>query len=419
MSTKRRTVLAAAGGLAASGAVGAAGGGTAQAASRTGAATGTTGERDSVPNPGDRGHSRAAGRAQPGKLPVREHFGTLDDGTVVERWTVENGGLRLCALSYGGIVQSLDVPDRLGRRVNVSLGFADLASYVADSPYFGALIGRYGNRIAKGQFTLDGKHHRLPVNDGPNSLHGGKKGFDKHVWHVEPFARDNGECGLTLTRTSPDGEQGYPGTLHVRVDYALTAQGDFRLDYEAVTDAPTVVNLTNHNYFNLAGEGSGDIYGHELTLVASRCTPVDKTLIPTGELADVAGTPLDFRRPKPIGRDLRRPHRQILYGLGYDLNYVLDKGSTRHPEHAATVVEPRSGRTMRVATTHPGVQFYSGNQLESSYAGTSGVVYRQGDGFAMETQHFPDSPNQPDFPSTVLRPGETYHHSTVYSFDTH
>jgi aldose 1-epimerase len=415
MSTKRRTLLAAAGGLAATGAVGAADGGTAQAASRTAAAT--TRERDDVPNRDSQAQgNRARSRPDSGKQPVKEHFGTLDDGTPVDRWTVENGGLRLRALSYGGIVQSLDVPDRHGRRANISLGFADLASYVADSPYFGALIGRYGNRIAKGRFTLDGKHYRLPVNDGPNSLHGGKKGFDKHVWHVEGFAHDDGECGLTLTRTSPDGEQGYPGTLRVRVDYTLTAHGDFRLDYEATTDAPTVLNLTNHTYFNLAGEGSGDIYGHELTLAASRYTPVDKTLIPTGESAEVDGTPFDFRRPKAIGRDLRRPHRQILYGLGYDLNFVLDKGSTPRPEHAATVVEPHSGRTMRVATTHPGVQFYSGNQLKSTFAGTAGAVYRQGDGFAMETQHFPDSPNRPDFPSTVLRPGENYRHSTVYSF---
>ena len=349
--------------------------------------------------------------------PSREDFGTLEDGTAVERWTVENGGVRLKALSYGGIVQSLEVPDRRGRLANISLGFEDLESYVADSPYFGALIGRYGNRIARGKFTLDGKEHQLPVNDGPNSLHGGTKGFDKRVWKVEPFSGD-GECGLTFTRTSKDGEEGYPGALTVRVDYTVTARGAFRIDYEATTDAPTVVNLTNHTYFNLAGEGSGDIYGHSLQVAASRYTPVDKTLIPTGELAEVARTPFDFRRGKAIGEDLRVPHEQILYGLGFDHNFVLDKGSTRRPEHAITVTEPRSGRTMRVATTEPGVQFYSGNQLGSTFAGTSGAVYRQGDGFAMETQHFPDSPNQPGFPSTVLRPGETYRSSTAYEFGT-
>ncbi|WP_208867385.1 aldose epimerase family protein [Streptomyces himastatinicus] len=348
---------------------------------------------------------------------VKEHFGTLADGTKVDRWTIENGRTRLSVLSYGGVVQTLEIPDRHGHRANVSLGFADLDAYVASSPYFGALIGRYGNRIARGTFTLDGKAYQLPVNDGPNSLHGGDKGFDKRVWTVEPF-RKGPDVGLTLRRVSPDGEMGYPGALTVRVDYTLTAAGDFRIDYEATTDKATVVNLTNHTYYNLAGEGSGSIYDHRLQIAASRYTPVDKTLIPTGELAKVAGTPFDFRRAKEIGRDIREAHQQVLYGQGIDHNFALDKGLTRRPEHIVTVTEPESGRVMKIATTEPGVQFYTGNFLTGTFAGTSGQVYRQGDGFCLETQHFPDSPNQPSFPSTVLRPGDTYRSTTVHSFST-
>ncbi|QLH21527.1 aldose epimerase family protein [Streptomyces sp. Rer75] len=348
---------------------------------------------------------------------VKEHFGTLADGTKVDRWTIENGRTRLGVLSYGGVVQTLEIPDRHGRRANVSLGFADLDSYVASSPYFGALIGRYGNRIARGTFTLDGTKYQLPVNDGPNSLHGGDKGFDKRVWTVAPF-RKGADVGLTLRRVSPDGEMGYPGALTVRVDYTLTAAGDFRIDYEATTDKATVVNLTNHTYYNLAGEGSGSIYDHRLQIAASRYTPVDKTLIPTGELAKVAGTPFDFRRAKEIGRDIREAHQQVLYGQGIDHNFALDKGLTRRPEHIVTVTEPESGRVMKIATTEPGVQFYTGNFLTGTFAGTSGQVYRQGDGFCLETQHFPDSPNQPAFPTTVLRPGATYRSTTVHSFST-
>ncbi|MGW7617172.1 aldose epimerase family protein [Streptomyces antimycoticus] len=362
-------------------------------------------------------HAKSGGDSAGEGGAVKEHFGTLTDGTDVDRWTIENGRIRLRVLSYGGIVQSLEIPDRHGRRANVSLGFDDLDSYVANSPYFGALIGRYGNRIARGTFTLDGKKYQLPINDGPNSLHGGDKGFDKHVWSVEAF-RKGADVGLTLRRVSPDGEMGYPGTLTVRVDYTLTAEGDFRIDYEATTDKATVVNLTNHTYYNLAGEGSGSIYNHRLEIDAARYTPVDKTLIPTGELARVAGTPFDFRRAKEIGRDIREAHQQVLYGQGIDHNFVLDKGITSRPEHFLTVTEPESGRVMKIATTEPGVQFYTGNFLTGTFAGTSGKVYRQGDAFALETQHFPDSPNQPSFPSTVLRPGQTYRSTTVHSFST-
>ncbi|WP_262704091.1 MULTISPECIES: aldose epimerase family protein [Streptomyces] len=388
MTTSRRTVItAAAAGLAASAATT----GTAHAA----------------------GGGDSAGKGDA----VKEHFGTLADGTRVDRWTIENGRTRLRVLSYGGIVQALEIPDRHGRRANVSLGFDDLDSYVADSPYFGALIGRYGNRIARGTFTLDGKKYQLPINDGPNSLHGGDKGFDKRVWSVEPF-RKGADVGGTHPPVSPPSEMGEPRGLTVRVDYTLTAAGDFRIDYEATTDKATVVNLTNHTYYNLAGEGSGSVYDHRLEIAASRYTPVDKTLIPTGELARVAGTPFDFRRAKEIGRDIREAHQQVLYGQGIDHNFVLDKGITSRPEHFLTVTEPESGRVMRIATTEPGVQFYTGNFLTGTFAGTSGRVYRQGDAFALETQHFPDSPNQPSFPSTVLRPGQTYRSTTVHSFST-
>ncbi|MFE4616808.1 aldose epimerase family protein [Streptomyces sp. NPDC056747] len=357
----------------------------------------------------------AGGADRPGGKPAKELFGTLSDGTPVHRWTVAAGGTRLRVLSYGGIVQSLEIPDRRGRYANVSLGFDNLEDYVAGSPYFGAVIGRYGNRIAGGAFTLDGSTYRLPVNDDPNSLHGGDKGFDKRVWDVEPYAQGP-DTGLTLRYVSPDGEMGYPGTLRVRVDYVLTPRGDFRIDYKATTDRATVVNLTNHTYFNLAGEGSGSILDHTLRIAASRYTPVDSTLIPTGGLARVAHTPFDFRSGKPIGRDIREAHPQVLFGRGYDHNFVLDKGLTDTPQHVATVTEPVHGRVMEIATTEPGMQFYSGNFLDATLEGASGKVYRQGDGFCLETQHFPDSPNQPSFPSTVLRPGRTYRSTTVHSF---
>ncbi|QIP87935.1 galactose mutarotase [Streptomyces sp. Tu 2975] len=393
MTTSRRTVLTAAVGAAAT---------AATAATTPTAAAGTT----TAPR-GTRGT----------RGPVRQRFGSLADGTGVDLWTLENDGIRLRVLSYGGIVQGLEVPDRRGRWANVSLGFDNLDDYVAKSPYFGAVIGRYGNRIAGGRFTLDGTTYRLPVNDGPNSLHGGDRGFDKRVWDVEPFRRD-ADTGLTLRRVSPDGEMGYPGTLTVRVDYTLTARGEFRVDYEATTDRATVVNLTNHTYFNLAGEGSGTVHDHRLRIDASRYTPVDATLIPTGALARVARTPFDFRLGKPIGEDLRQGHEQILVGQGYDHNFVLDKGITGQPRKAVTVTEPTSGRVMTIATTEPGLQFYSGNFLDGTLKGTSGRVYRQGDGFCLETQHFPDSPNQPGFPTTALRPGRTYRSSTVHSFGT-
>lgn len=362
---------------------------------------------------GGTAHASSKGRG----WPVRKPFGRLADGTRVDRWTLENGGTRMGVLSYGGIVHSLEVPDRRGRYANISLGLRTLEEYVDSSPYFGALIGRYGNRIGEGTFTLDGTRYQLSVNDGDNSLHGGERGFDKRVWDVEPFTRGS-DVGLHLYYTSADGEMGYPGTLRTKVTYTLTRHGDWRVDYEAVTDRPTVVNLTSHVYWNLAGEGSGSIMDHELSIAASRYTPVDAGLIPTGELAKAAGTPFDFRRAKPVGRDIRTAHQQLLYGQGFDHNWVLDKGVTARPEHAATLRDPGSGRTLRIATNEPGLQFYSGNFLDGTLVGSGGRVYRQGDGLCLETQHFPDSPNRPAFPSTVLRPGETYRTTTVHTFGT-
>ncbi|MFJ8542046.1 aldose epimerase family protein [Streptomyces sp. NPDC093586] len=351
-----------------------------------------------------------------GRKPVKELFGRLADGTKVYRWSLENGGTRMKVLSYGGIVQSLEIPDRRGRYANVSLGFDNLDDYVTRSPHFGALIGRFGNRIAKGRFTLDGKQYQLNVNDGENSLHGGALGFDYRVWDVEPFTRGT-DVGLVLHYTSVDGEMGYPGTLKATVTYTLTRRGEWRIDYEATTDKATVVNLTSHVYWNLAGEGSGTIEDHELSIAASRFTPTDAGLIPTGELAKVAGTPFDFRRAKPIGRDIRDGHPQLVTAKGFDHNWVLDKGITARPEHIATLRDGASGRTLRIATDQPGLQFYSGNFLDGTLTGPGGSVYRQGDALCLETQHFPDSPNKPSFPSTVLRPGQTYRTTTVHSFD--
>jgi aldose 1-epimerase len=384
MELNRRTVIA---GAAAAGiAAGALGTGTAQAASG-------------------------------GKKPVKELFGTLADGSKVYRWSLENGGTRLKVLSWGGVVQSLELPDRHGKYANVSLGFDNIADYVAKTPYFGALIGRYGNRIAKGQFTLDGKSYQLSVNDGVNSLHGGTQGFDKHIWNVEGFTSGS-DVGLHLYYTSVDGEMGYPGTLKVKVTYTLNKHGDWRIDYEATTDKATVVNLTSHVYWNLAGEGSGTIENHRLTIPAARYTPTDSGLIPTGELAKVSGTPFDFRKTKSIGRDIRAAHVQQVQAKGYDHNWALDKGITAKPEHAATLHDPHSGRTLKIATDQPGLQFYSGNFLDGTLTGTGGHTYRQGDALCLETQHFPDSPNHASFPSTVLRPGQTYKTSTIHTFSS-
>jgi aldose 1-epimerase len=346
----------------------------------------------------------------------KEAFGTLADGTAVERYTMTNAsGMEVSFLTYGGIVTAIRVPDRAGKRDNVVLGFAKLEDYVAQNPYFGTITGRYANRIAQARFAIEGREYRLAANNGPNALHGGKAGFDKKVWRAEEVRSAEG-VAVTLSYTSPDGEEGYPGRLDARVTYTLTDADELKIDYHATTDKPTVVNLTNHSYFNLAGDGAGDVLGHELQLAASAYTPVDATLIPTGEVAKVAGTPFDFQTAKPIGRDIRTSDEQIVRGRGYDHNFVLDKPQAGALSLAARVREPRSGRVLEVHTTEPGVQLYTGNFLDATLVGAAGKVYRQGDGFCLETQHFPDSPNQPSFPSTLLRPGEEYKSTTVFRF---
>ncbi|WP_433185729.1 aldose epimerase family protein [Actinoallomurus sp. CA-150999] len=344
----------------------------------------------------------------------KDLFGTLSDGTKVWRYTLSSNAISVKIITYGGIVQRVDAPDRHGHRTNVVLGFPKLDDYVAKNnpgPYFGALIGRYANRIAKGTFTLDGKTYHLPINNGQNSLHGGPKGFDTKVWTATPGTGKD-SVSLRLDYTSPDGEMNYPGTLKASATYTLSGH-NLRIDYRATTDKATIVNLTNHSYFNLAGEGSGGIYDHRLMLNASRYTPVDSTLIPTGKLDPVAGTPMDFTKPTPIGARIRNNFQQLAYGQGYDHNWVLGGSGFRL---AAEVSEPTSGRVLKLYTDQPGIQFYSGNFLDGTLYGTSGRQYRQGDGFALETQHFPDSPNHANFPSAVLRPGQTYRTATVWSF---
>jgi len=345
---------------------------------------------------------------------TKEAWGSVG-GVAVDRYTLTNNGMRVRILTYGGILQSIETPDRHGRLANVALGFDNLADYVAKSPYFGCITGRYANRIAKGTFTLDGVTYHLPINNDPNSLHGGTVGFDKHVWAATPLHTRDG-VALRLQFTSPDGDQGYPGELRATVTYTLGRDHAIRIDYLATTSKPTIINLTNHNYWNLAGEGSGTIDGHALQLNASRYTPVDDTLIPTGAIDPVAGTPMDFRHATAIGARNRDGFPQLVIGRGYDHNWVLDRkdGSYTKLELAARATDPASGRQLTVLTTEPGIQFYGGNFLDGTLVGTSGRMYRQGDGFALETQHFPDSPNHPNFPSTVLRPGQTYQTTTVY-----
>jgi aldose 1-epimerase len=342
-------------------------------------------------------------------------FGKLPDGTEARLFTLDNGrGMRATVTNYGGIVTSLVVPDRTGHGADVVLGYDSLAGYLRATPYFGAIVGRYANRIAKARFALDGKVYTLAANDNGNTLHGGVKGFDKLPWAAAPF-NDSSQAGVRLHLVSPDGDEGYPGRLEVTVTYAVTDSNELRITYQATTDKPTVLNLTHHGYFNLTGDASGDILGHELMLAADRFTPVDSTLIPTGELRSVAGTPMDFRSPTAIGARIAQDDEQLRRGIGYDHNWVVN-GPTGTLRLAARVREPHSGRVMEVRTTQPGIQFYTGNHLDGTIVGKGGTRYGPRSGFCLETQHFPDTPNHPDFPTAVLRPGEEFHATTVYRF---
>jgi aldose 1-epimerase len=345
----------------------------------------------------------------------KQAFGKTADGTPADLYTLANAnGVEARISNYGGTVVSLVVPDRNGELGDVVLGFDTLEEYVEKSLYFGCIVGRYANRIAKGRFTLDGVEYTLAQNDGENHLHGGIKGFDKVVWEAEAVQGDDAE-GLELTYLSQDGEEGYPGNLSVRVVYSLTDDDELKIDYSATTDEATVVNLTNHSYFDLAGAVSGDILDHELMIRADQFTPIDETLIPTGELRSVKGTPMDFSQAVAIGARIEQDDEQLVFGNGYDHNWVLDKpaGSLGL---AARVHEPTTGRVLEVYTTEPGIQFYAGNFLDGSITGKGGRVYERRYGFCLETQHFPDSPNQPGFPSTVFRPDEEYTQTTVYRF---
>ena len=342
-------------------------------------------------------------------------FGQTSDGKAVELYTLSNkNGFEAKISTYGATLVSLKAPDRTGKFADVVLGFDSVTPYVKGVPFYGATIGRYGNRIALGKFTLDGHAYQLTVNDGPNSLHGGK-GFDKRLWTAEPIEGKGGPA-LKLTYVSADGEEGYPGQLTVHVTYTVKPGNVLAISYEATTTKPTVVNLTNHTYFNLTGDPQKTILGHLLTLKANRFTPVDKTLIPTGELKAVKGTPLDFTKPMAIGARIEADDEQLKFGRGYDHNWVLNSGGGKLAT-AAILEDPASGRIMEVKTTEPGIQFYSGNFMDGKPAG-AGTVFQHRTGLCLETQHFPDSPNKPNFPSTVLRPGKTYRSETVLVFST-
>lgn len=343
----------------------------------------------------------------------RQPFGKTEAGDQVELYTLTNSkGVAAAITNYGGILVSLKVPDRTGNLADVVLGFDGLDGYKAKHPYFGAIVGRYGNRIGKARFTLNGDGYTLARNDGENTLHGGIKGFDKALWNAKPL---DGGRGLELTYLSKDGEEGFPGNLATTVTYSLNDENELKIDYSATADKDTVVNLTNHSYFNLAGQGEGDVLGHMMTISADRFTPVDAALIPTGELKPVQGTPFDFRTPHAIGERIGEKDAQIALGKGYDHNFVINR-TGEGLALAARVTEPKSGRVMEVRTTEPGMQFYTGNFLDGSIRGKAGKVYQQRYGFCLETQHFPDSPNKPSFPSVVLKPGGRYHTTTVYKF---
>jgi aldose 1-epimerase len=346
-------------------------------------------------------------------------FGVMPDGSAVDVFTLTNAhGVEVRVITYGAAIASIKTPDRNGRFDDIVAGFETLAGYLTRSRLFGAIAGRYANRIANARFTLDGTTYELAANNGKNHLHGGRRGFDKVVWNGRSF-QDGDRVGVRLTHVSPDGDEGYPGALTVTVTYTLTSHDELIIDYAATTSKATPVNLTNHSYFNLAGDGRGDILGHVLTIDADRYTPADETQIPTGEIAPVDGTPFDFRRPTAVGARVDADHEQIRRGKGYDHNFVLngwDARSTNRLRHAARLVDPSSGRTLDVATTEPGLQFYSGNNLDGTAVGKQGHIYGPRTSLCLETQHFPDSPNHSNFPSTILRQGEEFRSTTVFTF---
>ena len=378
----------------------------------------------------------AATTAKGGGTITSQFYGTTAGGDDVYEYTLTNSkGMEVKIITYGGIITSVQVPDRKHKMTNVALGFNNLQDYeTLNSPYFGGIIGRYGNRIAEGRFTLDSTTYCLDANNGPNSLHGGGKGFDKQVWTVTEEINDASGVGIKLHYLSPAGDGwtgdfpnsaclpsdmlGYPGDLDTYVTYTLNDENQIVIDYEATTDAPTVVNLTNHSYWNLAGEGTGTIYDHLLMLNADEYTPVDSTLIPTGDLPSVKGTPFDFSKAKPVADGIRSDDEQVIFGKGFDHNWVLNPPKDHKDlTLAATLTEMNSGRILNIWTDQPGIQFYAGNFLDGSLYGTSNRAYRQSDGLALETQHYPDSPNHSNFPSTVLNPGETYASTTIFEFE--
>ncbi len=358
-----------------------------------------------------------AGSAMAAVEVTKKPWGKTPDGATVDLFTLRNArGAEATITTYGGIVVTLLMPDRNGKMGDVVLGYDNLQGYIDKTPYFGCLVGRYGNRIGNAQFTLDGTTYTLAKNDGPNSLHGGVKGFDKVVWSGRAVESKDG-AALELTYLSKDGEEGFPGNLQVTAVYTLTNNNELKLDFSATTDKPTVCNLTHHSYFNLRGQGDGDILGHELMIHASRITPIDKTLITTGEYMPVEGTPFDFRKPTAIGSRINEPDTQLQYGPGYDHNWVIDKPAGQLGVQA-TVYEASTGRVLDVLSDEPGLQFYSGNFLDGTITGKGGVVYQQRTGFCLEPQHYPDSPNKPQFPSVVLSPGEVYQNTIIYRFST-
>ena len=355
---------------------------------------------------------------------VKKPFGRID-GNTVYLYTLSNGSMQVKITNFGGIVQSIDVPDRSGNLADVALGFKDLAGYVANdvypqpsggsgTTYFGAIIGRYANRIANGTFTLNGHTYHLPINNGVNTLHGGTYAWNEKVWTPSTSTGPDG-VSLQLTYTSPAGQDGFPGTVVATVTYTLTPENALEIQYHATTTDPTVINMTNHTYFNLAGESSGDVYNQRLMINADSYTPTDATQIPTGQIVPVAGTPFDFRTMKPIGQDIRDDNQQLLLAHGYDQNWVLN-GAPSGLTKAAQAVDPVSGRVLTTYTDQPGVQLYTSNFLVGDLVGTGGKIYRQGSGFTLETQHFPNSPNQPSFPSTTLNPGTPFNSTTVFKF---